>query len=48
MIPLTVLFLIALAAFVLVILSTMNKVPLWIPVLIITIYLLLQSIPLGK
>lgn len=48
MIPLTVLFLIALAAFILTIVSTMKPIPLWIPVLIVTIYLLLQSIPLGK
>jgi len=47
MIPLTVLFLLALSSFVLVILSMMGKLPLWIPVLLMTIFMMLQTIPLG-
>jgi len=46
MIPLTVLFLLALSSFVLVI-SMMGKLPLWIPVLLMTIFMMLQTIPLG-
>jgi hypothetical protein len=43
---LTVALLLALAAFVSVIASAMNRVPLWIAVLLLSVALLLQSIPL--
>jgi hypothetical protein len=43
---LTIALLLALFAFVLTIGAALGKIPLWIPVLLITIALLLQSLPL--
>jgi hypothetical protein len=45
---LTVAVLILVAAFIITILSSLGKAPLWIPVLLIIILLLLQSVPLGR
>jgi len=43
---LTVALLLALAAFFVTIAAAMNKAPLWIAVLLITVAMLLQSLPL--
>ena len=45
---LTVLLLVAVAAFIVTIASALNKAPLWIAVLLLTILALLQSLPLGR
>ena len=42
----SVILLLVLCAFVLTLGSAMGKVPLWIPVLLVTIILLLQAVPL--
>lgn len=44
----TVLFLLALAAFVCIILAAMGRCPLWIGTLIVSIIELLRHIPLGR
>lgn len=44
----TVLLLIALAATVCTVVLALGKVAAWVPLMIICIYLLLQSLPLGK
>jgi len=45
---LTVLLLVAIAAFALTIASAMGRLSLWIPVLLLCIWTLLYSLPLGK
>jgi hypothetical protein len=45
---LTIALLLLLSAFIITILSTLNKAPLWIAVLLVIILLLLQSVPLGR
>lgn len=45
---LTVLFLVSLAAFICILLSAINRVPLWIGCLLLAIADLLRHIPLGK
>jgi hypothetical protein len=45
---LTVLLLVSIAAFIVTIASALNKAPLWIAVLLLTILALLQSLPLGR
>jgi hypothetical protein len=43
---LTIALLLALAAFVVTVAAAMNRAPLWVAVLLITVALLLQSIPI--
>jgi hypothetical protein len=45
---LTVLLLVALAAFIVTIASALNKAPLWIAVLLLAICELLRALPLGR
>lgn len=45
---LTVLLLVALAAFIVTIASALNRAPLWIAVLLLTICELLRALPLGR
>jgi hypothetical protein len=45
---LTIALLLLLSAFIITILSTLGKAPLWIAVLLVIILLLLQSVPLGR
>jgi len=45
---LTVLLVLALAAFVVTILSAISRAPLWIAVLILTVIELLRGMPLGR
>jgi hypothetical protein len=45
---LTVLLLLAAAAFVLTLVSAAGKCPLWVPVLLCTLVLLLERMPLGR
>lgn len=44
----SVLLLLAIAAFACTIASALNKCPLWVPVLLLTIIALLSQLPLGK
>ena len=44
----TVLLLLALAAFVVTVLSAMGRVPLWIAVLLLCVAELLRDVPLGR
>lgn len=43
----TVLLLLALAAFICAVAAAAGRVPVWVSVIIICVYLLLQSMPLG-
>lgn len=45
---LTVFLLLAIAAFVVTILSAIGKAPLWVAVLILTVIELLRAMPLGR
>jgi hypothetical protein len=45
---LTIALLLLLSAFIITILSTLGKAPLWIAVLLVIILLLLQNVPLGR
>jgi ABC-type phosphate/phosphonate transport system permease subunit len=44
----TVLFVLALAAFIVAILSAIGKVPLWVSVLVLCVIELLRTLPLGR
>lgn len=46
--PLTVLFLLALSAFICGVAAAMGKVPLWVAVILLSLFALLQTIPLGR
>lgn len=46
--PMTVFLVLAIVAFGCTIASAMNKCPLWVPVLLITIIELLHALPLGR
>ena len=45
---LTVLLLVAIAAFIVTIAAALNKAPLWIAVLLLTVCELLRALPLGR
>lgn len=45
---LTVLLLLAIAAFLCTLASALNKCPLWVPVLLLCIIEMLRQLPLGK
>lgn len=44
----TVLFLLAVSAFISAIVSIMGKCPLWVPVILLSLFALVQTIPLGR
>lgn len=45
---LTVLLVLALTAFVCTILHAIGKCPVWVPLIILSLYCLLQQLPLGR
>lgn len=48
MMPLTILFLLAISAFICTVASALGKCPLWVPVILLALFALVQTVPVGR